>query len=57
MVFMTAKVDIKKILIAAAAVVAVIVVLVMLFGGSGDAEPTAAATVFPTLGSNAFGMM
>lgn len=45
MVFMTAKVDIKKILIAAAAVVAVIVVLVMLFGGSGDAEPTAAATV------------
>lgn len=45
MMFMTAKVDIKKLVIAAVAVVAVIVALVMLFGGSGDAEPTAAATV------------
>lgn len=45
MMFMTAKVDIKKIVIAAVAVIAVIVALFMLFGGDGDAAPTAAATV------------
>ena len=43
--FMTAKVDIKKIAIAAIAVIAVIVALVMLLGGSADAAPTNAATV------------
>ena len=43
--FMTAKVDVKKIVIAVMAVIAAIVALVMLLGGSGDAEPTAAATV------------
>ncbi|MBO5078249.1 MAG: DUF4830 domain-containing protein, partial [Oscillospiraceae bacterium] len=45
MMFMTAKVDLKKIVIAAAAVVAVIVALVMLLGGSGDTAPTAAGAV------------
>ena len=45
MMFMTARVDIKKIMIAVVAVVAVIVALVMLLGGSGDAAPTAAQTV------------
>ncbi len=43
--FMTAKVDMKKILIVAAAVVAVIIALVLLFGGSKDAQSTAAPTV------------
>ena len=43
--FMTAKVDIKKILIAAAAVVAVIIALVLLFGGSGKTQETAAPNV------------
>lgn len=42
MMFMTAKVDKKKILIALAAVAAVIVLLVLLFsGGSEPAQPTA----------------
>ena len=45
MMFLTAKVDLKKILIAAVAAVAVIVVLVMLFGGSKDAAPTATTAV------------
>ena len=45
MMFLTAKVDIKKIAIIAAAVVAVIVLLVLLFGGSGESTPTAAPAV------------
>ena len=44
MMVMTAKVDMKKIVIALAAVVAVIVALVLLFGG-GEATPTGAGTV------------
>ena len=43
--FMTAKVDIKKIVIALAAVVAVIIALVLLFGGSSDSTSTAAPAV------------
>ncbi len=43
MMFMTAKVDIKKIAIAVIAVIAVIAALVMLFGGSADAAPSNAA--------------
>lgn len=49
MMVMTAKVDIKKIVLALAAVVGVILVLVLLFGGgSEDAAPTAA----PSASSN-----
>ena len=44
MMFMTAKVDMKKTLLALAAVVALIVGLVVLFGGN-DAAPTTAAGV------------
>lgn len=44
MMVMTAKVDMKKIVIALAAVAAVIIALVLLFGG-GDATPTAAGAV------------
>ena len=40
--FMTAKVDMKKILIIAGAVVALIIALVLLLGGRGDAASTAA---------------
>ena len=40
--FMTAKVDMKKLLIIAGAVVAVILALVLLLGGSKDAADTAA---------------
>ena len=43
--FMTAKVDIKKIAIVLIAVIAVIIALVLLFGGSGDAADTAAPAV------------
>ena len=43
--FMTAKVDMKKIVIAVLAVIAAIVALVMLLGNSGDTAPTAAAPV------------
>ena len=43
--FMTAKVDIKKIAIALIAIVAVIIALVLIFGGSGDAADTAAPAV------------
>lgn len=43
--FMTAKVDIKKIAIALIAIIAVIIALVLLFGGSGDTADTAAAAV------------
>lgn len=43
--FMTAKVDIKKIAIALIAVIAVIIALVLLFGGSEDAADTAAPAV------------
>ena len=43
--FMTAKVDIKKILIVAAVVVAVIIALILLFGGSDDAASTATTAV------------
>ena len=45
MMFMTAKVDLKKIVIAVLAVVAVVVALVMLLGGGSDTAPTATATV------------
>ena len=38
MMFLTAKVDIKKLAIIAVAVVAVIVALVLIFGGSGKKE-------------------
>ena len=44
MMVMTAKVDMKKIVIGLAAVAAVIIALVLLFGG-GDATPTAAGAV------------
>ena len=44
MMVMTAKVDIKKVLIALAAAAAVILVLVLLFGGGGSAQ-TAAPSV------------
>ena len=40
--FMTAKVDMKKILIVAGAVAALIIALVLLLGGRGDAASTAA---------------
>ena len=43
--FMTAKVDLKKILIIAGIAVAVILALVLLFGGLGDSETTAAPAV------------
>ena len=45
MMVMTAKVDIKKILIALAAVAGVIVLLVLLLGGGDSATPTAAPSV------------
>ncbi len=45
MMFMTAKVDIKKILVALAAVAAVIIALVLLFGGDGSSAPTGAPAV------------
>ena len=45
MMVMTAKVDIKKILVILAAVVGVILMLVLLLGGGNDAAPTAAPTV------------
>ena len=43
--FMTAKVDIKKIVIVAAVVAAVIIALILLFGGSDDAASTATTAV------------
>lgn len=46
--FMTAKVDLKKILIIAGAVVALILALVLILGGRGDAANTAA----PALSGN-----
>ena len=45
MMVMTAKVDMKKIIIALAAVAALILGLVLLFGGNNDAAPTAATGV------------
>ena len=45
MMVMTAKVNIKKVLIAVAAAVAVILALILLLGGGGDSEPTAASTI------------
>jgi len=45
MMVMTAKVDMKKIIIALAAAAAVILGLVLLFGGNDDAAPTAASGV------------
>ena len=45
MMFMTAKVDIKKILIALAALAGVIILLVLLLGGGKDSTPTAAPSV------------
>ena len=50
MMFLTAKLDIKKIAIIAIAVVAVIVMLVLLFGGSGGSTTTAAT---PASGNDA----
>ena len=43
--FLTAKVDIKKIAIALIAIIAVIIALVLLFGGSEEAADTAATAV------------
>lgn len=43
--FMTAKVDMKKILIIAGAVVAVIIALILLLGGGSDAADTAAPAI------------
>lgn len=43
MMVMTAKVDLKKIAIILAAVVGVILAVVLLFGGSGEAQSTAAS--------------
>ena len=48
MMVMTAKVDLKKILLGLAAAAAVIVALILIFGGSGDA----AATSAPSLATN-----
>ena len=45
MMFMTAKVDIKKILIVVGAVVAAIIALVLLFGGGGESTNASAAAV------------
>ena len=45
MMVMTAKVNLKKILIYLAAAAALILLLVMLMGGGGEAAPTAAAAV------------
>ena len=45
MMFLTARVDIKKILIAVAAAGAVIVALVLLFSGNGESASTATTTV------------
>ncbi len=45
MMFMTAKVDIKKIAIILAGIVGVILAIILLFGGSGKAEQTAAGTI------------
>ena len=45
MMVMTARVDIKKILIALAAVAGVIILLVLLLGGGKDSAPTAAPSV------------
>ena len=49
MMFLTAKVDIKKIAIIAIAVIAVIVALVLIFGGSGK---NAASTAAPAIAGN-----
>ena len=43
--FMTAKLDLKKILIIAGAVVAAVIALIILLGGSSDAADTAAPAV------------
>ena len=40
MMFMTAKVDIKKIAVAVAAVAAIVLVLILLLGGGGDRSAT-----------------
>ena len=45
MMFMTAKVDIKKIILALAAVAGVILLLVLLLGGGNNSTPTAAPSV------------
>lgn len=45
MMFMTAKVDLKKIALILGAIVAVIVALVLLFGGGDEAQTTSAAPV------------
>ncbi len=45
MMIMTAKVDIKKIILALAAVAGVIILLVLLLGGGNDSTPTAAPSV------------
>ncbi len=45
MMFMTAKVDMKKIVIALAAIVGVILALILLLGGRGNASATAGSSV------------
>ena len=45
MMVMTAKVDIKKIIVALAAIAGVIIMLVLLLGGRNSSEPTAAPSV------------
>ena len=45
MMFMTAKVDLKKIALILGAIVAVIVALILLFGGGGETQTTSAPAV------------
>ena len=45
MMFMTAKVDLKKIALILGAIAAVVVALILLFGGGGEAQTTAAPAV------------
>lgn len=45
MMFMTAKVDLKKIALVLGAIVAVIVALILLFGGGGETQTTSAPAV------------
>lgn len=45
MMFMTAKVDLKKIALVLGAIVAVIVAVILLFGGGGETQTTAAPAV------------
>ena len=52
MMVMTAKVDIRKILLVLAAIAGVIIALVLLFGGANADAPTAAASATASVNSN-----